>query len=237
MVAASHRQLSEPERKLRDGLKRCGLFSRLDESAIVEVVRASTLSRFARRRQVYGQKERPTAVFVLMSGRVRVVRTTSDERALTVAYLGAGELIGETAFMGGDGYRDAATATENGEAVRIPIARMRDLLRYQPFAVAMLQLMLERRLQAERRIESLLSRSVDSRVAEFLLDAADRHGIPDSRGILIAVRYTHQEIADYVGSTRETVTLALGELRRRNAITFDHRRLVLLNVRDLHALR
>jgi CRP-like cAMP-binding protein len=114
---------------------------------------------------------------------------------------------------------------------------MRDLLRHPTFAVAMLQLMLERRLQAERRIESLLSRSVESRVAEFLLDASERHGIPDSRGVLIAVRYTHQEIADYVGSTRETVTLTLGELRRRDVITFDHRRLVLLDARALHLLR
>jgi CRP/FNR family transcriptional regulator, cyclic AMP receptor protein len=51
---------------------------------------------------------------------------------------------------------------------------------------------------------------------------------------LIGVKYTHQEIADYVGSTRETVTLTLGELRRKNLVLFDHRRIV---VRDLDALQ
>jgi CRP-like cAMP-binding protein len=66
-----------------------------------------------------------------------------------------------------------------------------------------------------------------------LLDAAQRHGIPDSRGLLIGVKYTHQEIADYVGSTRETVTLTLGELKRRDLLLFDHRRIV---VRDPDAL-
>jgi CRP-like cAMP-binding protein len=50
---------------------------------------------------------------------------------------------------------------------------------------------------------------------------------------LIGVKYTHQEIADYVGSTRETVTLTLGDLRRKNLVLFDHRRIV---VRDLEAL-
>ena len=96
--------------------------------------------------------------------------------------------------------------------------------------------MLERRLQAERRIESLLSRTVESRVAEFLMDAAERHGIPESRGTLIGVKYTHQEIADYVGSTRETVTLTLGDLRRRDLILFDHRRVVVVDPAALRRL-
>jgi CRP-like cAMP-binding protein len=107
------------------------------------------------------------------------------------------------------------------------------LTRNPELARRLLRLMVERRLDTERRIESLLSRTVESRVAEFLLDAAQRHGIPDSRGLLIGVKYTHQEIADYVGSTRETVTLTLGDLRRKNLVLFDHRRIV---VRDLEAL-
>ena len=70
-------------------------------------------------------------------------------------------------------------------------------------------------------------------LAHDLLDAANRYGVPDSRGVLIGIKYTHQEIADYVGSTRETVTLTLGELKRRNLVLFDHRRIV---VRDAEAL-
>jgi CRP-like cAMP-binding protein len=118
--------------------------------------------------------------------------------------------------------------------VQVPVRQVHHLLTRNPeLARRLLRLMVERRLDTDRRIESLLSRTVESRVAEFLLDAAQRHGIPDSRGLLIGVKYTHQEIADYVGSTRETVTLTLGDLRRKNLVLFDHRRIV---VRDLEAL-
>ena len=92
----------------------------------------------------------------------------------------------------------------------------------------------ERRMEAERRIEALLSRTVESRVADFLLRAAESHGIQESRGRLIGVKFTHQEIANYVGSTRETVTLTLGDMKRRGLILFDHRRVV---VQDEEALR
>lgn len=50
------------------------------------------------------------------------------------------------------------------------------------------------------------------------------------------MKYTHQEIADYVGSTRETVTLTLGELKRRELLLFDHRRIVLTQAKELEKL-
>jgi CRP/FNR family cyclic AMP-dependent transcriptional regulator len=129
---------------------------------------------------------------------------------------------------------DTATALDTVDELQIP-PRCIDKLLGQNVGLArrMIELMIERRLEAEQRIESLLLRTVESRVAEFLLDAANCYGIPDSRGVLIGVKYTHQEIADFVGSTRETVTLTLGELRRRSLLLFDHRRIV---VRDAEAL-
>jgi CRP-like cAMP-binding protein len=83
-------------------------------------------------------------------------------------------------------------------------------------------------------MESFLTRPVESRVADFVLEIASRHGVPDARGTLVATKYTHHEMASYVGSTRETVTLILGELKRRGLIDIDRRRVV---VRDFERLR
>ena len=75
---------------------------------------------------------------------------------------------------------------------------------------------------------------MEARLAEFLLKAASRWGIPEPRGVLIAAPFTHQEMANMIGSTRETVTLTLGDLRKRGAIEVDRRRVVVL---DQEALR
>ena len=225
---------AERMRRVSSALQRCSLFAGVKGAGFATLSNEGTIVRVARRRVVYTQADKAPSLYVVSAGRARVVRQGGEDRALTVAYRGASEIIGETAIVDGL-YQDTATATEQLEAVRLPLPSVRALLRENPdFANAMLELMVERRLQAERRIESLLSRTVESRVAEFLLDAADRHGIPESRGVLIGVKYTHQEIADYVGSTRETVTLTLGELRRREILLFDHRRIV---IADPSALR
>lgn len=222
---------------VRAALMRCTPFAALDSASLDGLLSVSELVKYPRRKALYQQGNAADACYVVASGRVRVVRGSPEQRMLTVAYRVAGDLVGETALADGQTYRATATATEPVEAVAVPFRAVLALLQENPaFAQRMLALMVDRRLQAERRVESLLSRTVESRVAEFLVDAAERHGIPDSRGILISVKYTHQEIADYVGSTRETVTLTLGELKRRELLIFDHRRVVLTQPKELEKL-
>ncbi len=98
---------------------------------------------------------------------------------------------------------------------------------------AALSLLLARQRETEDRIESLLFRNVEGRLAEFLLKAADRWGVPTPKGTLISAPITHLEIAQSIGSTRETVTLTLGALRREGLLDVAGRRLI---VRDREAL-
>jgi CRP/FNR family transcriptional regulator, cyclic AMP receptor protein len=228
------RSAAETRERVLNALRKCDAFAGCERVQLADVAEASSYLRTGRRRRIYAQGEPISGLYVVAVGRVRVVRGANEARALTVAYRGVGEIIGEIAITDRVAHEDSASATDPVELVQIPLRQLRELLvRNGDVSRRLLQLMVERRLETERSIESLLSRSVESRVAEFLIDAAKRHGIPDSRGLLISVKYTHQEIADYVGSTRETVTLTLGDLRRRNLVSFDHRRIVVCDAEAL----
>jgi CRP/FNR family cyclic AMP-dependent transcriptional regulator len=230
----SERGLVETRERILNALRKSDVFATFERVQLGEIADNCVLLRVPRRRRIYGQGEPIAGLYVVATGRVRVVRGAGESRALTVAYRGPGEVIGEIAITQRVTHEDTSTATDPVEVVQVPMRQVQDLLaRNVDVARRLLSLMVERRLDTERRIESLLSRTVESRVAEFLIDAAQRHGIPESRGLLIGVKYTHQEIADYVGSTRETVTLTLGDMKRRNLVLFDHRRIVL---RDVEAL-
>jgi len=229
------RAASDQDSRKRHIVSRSALLNALDADAIDEIVRQSTVVKVARRRPIHSQGEPGNFVFVVGSGRALVVRRADGDREFTVAYRGVGDLVGETPIAIGGMHRDGALAIDQLEVLRIPMRLVADLMERSPkFCVALLKMMGERRMEAERRIEALLSRTVESRVADFLLRAAESHGIQESRGRLIGVKFTHQEIANYVGSTRETVTLTLGDMKRRGLILFDHRRVV---VQDEEALR
>lgn len=204
-------------------LGRSDVFMVLGEAGSNEVMRQGTIVRVERRRSLCRPDER--SIFVLGSGRVRMIRR-AEGREITLGYRGPGDVLGESGLI--DASRLLETVVhEQIEALKIPLGVIQQLMGSEPeFAYEMFRVAGERRLQAEDRVQALLTRSVESRVASFILSAADRHGIPDSRGILVGVKYTHQEMASFVGSTRETVTLILGELKRSGLIETDHRRIV-----------
>ncbi|MBN1655256.1 MAG: Crp/Fnr family transcriptional regulator [Deltaproteobacteria bacterium] len=217
--------------------KRCPIFAELSSNVVNEALSSFSFGFFPWRKQVYTQGQKGSHLFVISAGRVRISRIAEGERAQTIAYRGCNEIVGETVLLNGQTYRETATSTEYVETVAIPLSFIKSTIETDSkFSMRFIRLMIERSLEAERRIENFLKKGVEARVVDFIVGAAASHGIPESRGTLIGMKFTHQEIADYVGSTRETVTIILGELRRRGLIQVDHRRLIVANADALSKL-
>jgi CRP/FNR family cyclic AMP-dependent transcriptional regulator len=229
---------SEQEIRKRQVLLRNPVFAELGVDPLGDVVRKSALVRFAKKKALHENGEPGQAVHVVASGRVRVLRRgEAPHRVVTLAYRGPGELVGENCIVAGGEHADDAVAHDPVEAVRVPARLVARLLDGHPaFCRALLSVATARRLELETRLQTLLTRSVESRLAEFLVEAAEEYGIPESRGVLVGVKYTHQEIASCIGATRETVTVSLGELKRRELLLVEHRRLVLTDVDAMRAL-
>jgi CRP-like cAMP-binding protein len=194
-----------------------------------------TIQRVSRGRILAAQGEPATSIALIGMGRVRLARSMSDGRSLSLGYRGAGDFLGEAALGSVTVHRESAVAAEDVEALTVPVTTLRTLMAQDPaLASAVLSMMVERQGDTEERLASMLFRNVEARLAEFLMKAMARWGIPDPRGVLIAAPFTHQEMASMIGSTRETVTLTLGDLRRRGVLDVDRRRVVVL---DREALR
>jgi CRP/FNR family transcriptional regulator, cyclic AMP receptor protein len=174
------------------------------------------------------------ALLVLGRGRARLERVAADGRVVPLGYRGSGDILGEACLGHAPEHRERATAMEEVEIVRLALPLVDEVLAQDPgLSPAVLSLLLARQRETEDRIESLLFRNVEGRLAEFLLKAAERWGVPSPRGTLISAPITHLEIAQSIGSTRETVTLTLGALRREGLLDVAGRRLI---VRDREAL-
>lgn len=224
------------ERSLRRGaLEKCKLFDELPMSMKDELAEQGRWVRMERRDRLYGVGAQAHELFILSRGRVRMTRMGNGDREITVDYRVAGEVVGEECLRT-QTHRQDAKVLERLEALALPSGLvMRTLERHGAFASRWLAWSLQARADVDDRVEALLTRPVESRVAQFILKAAERHGVPDSRGVLIGAKFTHQEIASFVGSTRETVTLVLGDLKRRELVQIDHRRVVITNAEGLKA--
>ena len=93
---------------------------------------------------------------------------------------------------------------------------------------------LSRRLQAaERELEAMAYQRVDQRLARRLLDLGRRFGVATDRGTLIEARLTQQELAEMIGTTRETLAHTLADFRRRGLLDAAHHQVV---IRDAERL-
>jgi CRP/FNR family cyclic AMP-dependent transcriptional regulator len=97
-------------------------------------------------------------------------------------------------------------------------------------------MLLETRRVLERKIEDLVFKDVNSKLAELLLKLAKSHGVEDERGTLVAMKMTHQEMANLIGSTRETVSLTLSQFKRKKLISTDARKVIITDPEGLKAL-
>lgn len=191
------------------------------------------VERFARRQRIVQQGEPPRSVILLGAGRVKLERVAQG-RAFAVAHRGPGEMVGEAAVGGIGTATENATVLDEVEAVVLPVIGLRKLLAADAAVrVAATAALVASQLEAEGRLSSLLLRGVEARLVEFLTSAARRWGQPHPSGELVSVPFTHADIALLIGSTRETVTLLLGRMKRAGLIAFDRRRIVIRDAAGL----
>jgi CRP-like cAMP-binding protein len=210
------------------------MFERASRGSREAAVEAASIEVLPGETRIIEQEAPATALILLGRGRARVERMTADGRVVPLGYRGSGDVLGESCLGKAKKHTESASAMEEAEVVRIPLELVLQLVTTDAtLGAAVVSLLLERQREVEDRIESMLFRNVEGRLIEFLLRAAERWGVPTPRGTLISAPITHLEIAQSIGSTRETVTLTLGALRREGLLDVAGRRLI---VRDRETL-
>jgi len=168
------------------------------------------------------------SLFLVASGRVQLYRTTREGRHFVIATLGPGSMFGEDSLLGGEGPDTYAVALEPCTIWTMPRQRALEISSTNAlFGFGLMQAMGQRVMEAENRLEQMAYRTISARLAALLLELGDS----DATGVVHA---THQELADMLGTWRETVSKTLQDLRRRGLIASGRRHLKLL---DREALR
>lgn len=177
-------------------------------------------------------------IFVLRSGRVRIYKLSPEGRALTLMILEPVTIFGEMALLGQALHDTFAEAmTECGISV-IGRDTMRGILeRHPPVALAFMELMGRRLRAMEQKLADIAFKSVPQRLVSVLLSlAAGSIGTSSGTTLPAVVRYTHQQLADMIGSYRETVTKAIGDLREAGLIRIDDDAIILADLEQLQRM-
>ena len=218
-------------------LRKCDVLSRVPVEAILRLVAGAKSTGFRARQVIYLPGDRAQGVFFLAQGRVKISKVTRDGKELTLAYRTAGDFFGEPCLMEGGPREEMAEAMEATLTVEVDRETLDQVLASSgPAAYWFTRALIARRKDLESRVEQLIFKDVGSKLAELLLELGLQHGVEDGRGIVIALKITHQEMANLIGSTRETVSLTLSQFKRKGLIQTDGRKVILADREGLRAL-
>lgn len=221
------------------GVLPCGVASGafLDQLAPAELDRLRELGaerRAAAGTRLFREGEPSAAVFALTAGQVKVERTSADGRTTVLGFRGPGDLLGELGAVTGRPRTAAATALEPVSALVLPAPAFLAFLRGAPQAsLALVRMLSERLADADQARSEYGGADVGVRLARRLLSLAPPGAQVDGHGVRTALPLTQDELASWIGCSREAVARALAELRRDGVIRTGRRALWVLDVEEL----
>ncbi len=218
-------------------LRKIPLLVSLGPEAIARLAERVELREIRRREVIYLPGDPGSSLFFVNGGRVKISKVTRDGKALTLGYCGPSEIFGEGCLVEGGPREEMAEAMENAMVTEVSRDDFESLLKnHANLGFLMTRLLATRRRDLENKLETLVFRDVTSKLAELLLQLADEYGVEDSRGKLVALKITHQELANLIGSTRETVSLTLSQFKKQNWICTEGRKVIISDEESLKAL-
>lgn len=184
---------------------------------------------------IYFPEEPSQEIYLLEEGRVKIGSYSEEGKEIIKAVLHPGEIFGELALVGEEKRKDFAISMDESVAVcHMSLddakALMYDDVKFSLKITKLIGLKLQR---MERRLESLVFKDARTRIVDFIRDLATDKGKQIGYEVLVRNFLTHKEIANLTGTSRQTVTSVLNELREQNQIYFDRKRLI---VRDMETL-
>lgn len=197
--------------------------------------RAGVLRHFESGTALFHEHQPSDRVMLLMAGRVKIASTTEDGRESVLAFRGPGEVLGELSAIDGQPRSASVLAVDDVEAIVIPAADFRAFLERTPRATLwLLTRVIARLREADRKRAEFGASDTIGRVAARLVELAERYGMPTDRGMRIDLPITQEELASWVGSSREGVNKALHTLRELGWVGTERRSITVV---DIEALR
>jgi CRP-like cAMP-binding protein len=218
-------------------IRRVPLFSTLSDAEFENLEHIFVLRSYRKNQVIFLEEDTGSYMYIVIAGKVKVTKSTAGGKETLLAIHRSGDFFGEMALLDGKTSPATVSAIEDCKIVTVSRSDFNNLLmRNDKIMHQIIQVLCSRLRQVWGQVQSLNYSSADSRIRSGILQLAKRHGVPDARGIIVDLKITHQELAEMVGTSRETVTRTLARLQKQGILTVDARRIIVLDAKSLDPL-
>jgi CRP/FNR family transcriptional regulator, cyclic AMP receptor protein len=218
-------------------LENFNLFKGLNEESKMELHKISSMRELAKNEPIYFANEPSKAIFFLKTGRVKIVKYTPDGKENIITIINPGEIFGEMAYLEEGQRTDYALTIEPSLICAINNNDLIEFINKNPALNLKLIKLIGLKLKSfSERIEDLVFKDANQRVISFLLRLTEKSGKQIGEQIFVKPFLRHQDIAELTACSRQTVNYILTNLRVKNIIDFDRKKLIVNNIDKLKSI-
>lgn len=215
-------------------LKKIPLFVELDEQELLRLADITITRTFRKNANVFMEGDPRQAVFFIQKGIVKIYKIDSEGNEQVVSFLREGDMFPHTGFFDATPYPATAVVVEAAELFVIPVHAFEQLMLDMPsIAIKVMRVMGQKIRELQTKLQEFVTQDVNRRIISFLIRLAQEHGQPDDSGIRIDIPLTHQEFANMVGTTRETVNRVMNQLKKEGIIEMNRQGIVIHDMENL----
>lgn len=209
----------------------------LPDEVADELRQSAELSHYLQGSLIFKPDPEPEHVYLLESGLVRIYRESKQAEQVTFGYVHPGEVFGECAIFQDRPRESFAAAHESSNVLRLSRRRFAAAIQSRPSIMFTVAKQIEGRFKnVESRVEDLVFRDARSRLARVILQLYQEFGHIDGERTILQIRLTHAELATLIGTSRPTVSIALGELEDEGVLTRADRYIGITNIETLQEI-
>jgi CRP-like cAMP-binding protein len=215
-------------------LENFNLFKELNQESLEELNRITSMQNISKNQPIYFPQEPSSSLFFLKKGRVKLTKISGDGKEMILGLVNMGEVFGEMAYLGEVERNEFATALDDVLVCAINKDEFKSFVEQNPgLNLKMTKLIGLKLKRYSERIEGLVFKDAEQRVASFLLKLADENGKTIGDEIFVKPFLKHQDIAELTATSRQTVNSILTDLREKKVINFDRKKLIVMNRDEL----
>ncbi len=211
-------------------LRNIPLFRELDEQEFEKIQNIAIHHTYQRKANVFMEGEKRTAVFFIQDGIIKIYKTDINGNEQIVNFLKKGDMFPHVGFFDKSPYPATAEVVEPAELFVIPINSFEQtILEVPSIAIKVMRVLGTKILELQQKLQTFSVHDVNYRIISSILRIAEEYGKQVGDEIHIELSLTHQEFANMVGSTRETVSRLFNQLKKEEIIRVDRKRITILD--------
>jgi CRP/FNR family transcriptional regulator, cyclic AMP receptor protein len=198
------------------------IFSDLDDETLQKIIKSGVIQNYKKNSVILTEEDTGSALFVIVEGKVKISRSSGDEKEVILAMLNESDFFGEMSLLDGMSRSASVTAVDDSKLFIIQRAEFLDLLKkYPDVSVALLTELTKRLRSATMKIKALSLKDAEGKVATVLLQLADDVGKIRQGVVEIDHLPYQQELANMAGTSRETISRTLHSFAKKGLVELD----------------